>query len=88
MMAALDKARPNLPVKPLPNKKGAAEKEEKTVRGTKAAANSKNAVKKVSVFNSFACVFSNSLSGVALARFHLYFIVICMIIQEDNKLFC
>lgn len=57
VMAALDKARPNLPVKPLPKKAAAAEKEEKAVRGTKAAANSKNAVKKVSVGFLF-CMFA------------------------------
>lgn len=55
-MAALDKARPNLPAKPLPKKSSAtSEREEKTVRGSKAVANSKNAVKKVSL--SFIVVF-------------------------------
>lgn len=75
-MAALDKARPNLPVKPLPKKGAAAsEKEDKAVRGTKAVASSKNAVKKVGVFFNFACVFFNLLSGVAL---ELYFVVKCI----------
>lgn len=45
IMAALEKVRPNLPVKALPKKSGSAEKEDKTVRGTKAAANPKNAIK-------------------------------------------
>ncbi|KRT82537.1 HEAT domain-containing protein [Oryctes borbonicus] len=45
VMAALDKARPNLPLKPLPSKKQAPEKDAKAVRGTKPVANSKNAVK-------------------------------------------
>lgn len=49
-MAALDKARPNLPVKPLPKKTATSDREDKAVRGTKAAANAKNTVKKVSVF--------------------------------------
>lgn len=57
-MAALDKARPNLPVKPLPKKaSAAAEKEDKAVRGTKAVGNAKNAVKKVSVDFIFALRF-------------------------------
>lgn len=43
ILTALEKARPNLPVKPLPTKK--AEKEDKAVRGTKPVANAKNAVK-------------------------------------------
>lgn len=42
--AALEKVRPNLPVKALP-KKSVAEKEEKAVRGTKPVTNSKNAVR-------------------------------------------
>lgn len=54
-MAILEKVRPNLPVKPLPtNKKQSAveNKEDKAVRGTKAVATSKNAVKtKVLSFN-------------------------------------
>ncbi|CAG9764905.1 unnamed protein product [Ceutorhynchus assimilis] len=41
--AALEKARPNLPVKPLPKKASATE--EKTVKGTKPVANKQNAVK-------------------------------------------
>lgn len=45
VMAALEKVRPNLPAKPLPKSKSPPEKEEKAVRGTKPAANSKNAVK-------------------------------------------
>ncbi|KAF5285627.1 hypothetical protein FQR65_LT13108 [Abscondita terminalis] len=44
VVAALDKARPNLPEKPLPKQKQAAV-EDKAVRGTKPVANSKNAVK-------------------------------------------
>ncbi|KAK5643087.1 hypothetical protein RI129_006932 [Pyrocoelia pectoralis] len=44
VVAALDKARPNLPVKPLPKAKQAPP-EDKAVRGTKPVANSKNAVK-------------------------------------------
>lgn len=52
VMAALDKARPNLPVKALPKKSLAPEREDKAVRGTKAVANSKNAVRKVGVFIS------------------------------------
>ncbi|XP_056629748.1 protein mini spindles isoform X2 [Diorhabda sublineata] len=43
VLAALEKVRPNLPVKPLPTKK--AEKEDKAVRGTKPVASGKNAVK-------------------------------------------
>lgn len=63
-MAALDKARPNLPVKPLSKKASAAsEKEDKAVRGTKAVANSKNAVKKVSSF-SISCSTLISLVNV------------------------
>lgn len=53
VVAALDKARPNLPIKPLPTKK-AEPKEEKTVRGTKPVANSKNAVKKPGSANKAA----------------------------------
>ncbi|XP_072383442.1 protein mini spindles [Diabrotica undecimpunctata] len=45
IVAALEKVRPNLPVKPLPTKKQAPEKEDKVVRGTKPVANAKNAVK-------------------------------------------
>lgn len=41
--AALEKARPNLPAKPLPKK--APPPEEKTVKGTKPVANKQNAVK-------------------------------------------
>ncbi|XP_066151261.1 protein mini spindles [Euwallacea fornicatus] len=44
VMTALEKARPNLPTKPLPKKVPIAE--EKTVRGTKAVPNKQNAVKK------------------------------------------
>ncbi|CAH0561278.1 unnamed protein product [Brassicogethes aeneus] len=44
VVSALDEARPNLPVKPLPKKQ--APVEEKAVRGTKPVATSKNAVKK------------------------------------------
>ncbi|RZC32556.1 cytoskeleton-associated protein 5 [Asbolus verrucosus] len=44
IMISLEKVRPNLPVKPLP-KKPTVEKEDKVVKGTKAVANSKNAVK-------------------------------------------
>lgn len=43
VMAALEKARPNLPVKPLPKKASALD--EKTVKGTKPVANKQNAVK-------------------------------------------
>lgn len=61
-MAALDKARPNLPLKPLPKKASAtSEKEDKAVRGTKPVANSKNAVKKVSVTSIFFACFLVSL---------------------------
>lgn len=45
VLAALEKVRPNLPAKPLPKIKALPEKEEKAVRGSKPAANSKNAVK-------------------------------------------
>ncbi|XP_049825977.1 protein mini spindles isoform X2 [Aethina tumida] len=45
IMAALEKVRPNLPVKPLPKKQSPSEKEDKAVRGTKPVANAKNAVK-------------------------------------------
>lgn len=41
--AALERVRPNLPVKALPKKP--VEREDKAVRGTKPAANSKNAVR-------------------------------------------
>uniref|UniRef100_A0A1Y1JZU4 TOG domain-containing protein n=2 Tax=Photinus pyralis TaxID=7054 RepID=A0A1Y1JZU4_PHOPY len=44
VVAALDKARPNLPAKPLPKPKQSSP-EDKAVRGTKPVANSKNAVK-------------------------------------------
>lgn len=44
--AALEKVRPNLPVKALP-KKPSAEREDKAVRGTKPVTNSKNARQKV-----------------------------------------
>lgn len=46
-MGILEKVRPNLPVKPLPTKKPSSSenKEDKTVRGTKAVANSKTIVK-------------------------------------------
>lgn len=44
-MAALDKVRPNLPIKPLPKNKQQAPVEDKAVRGTKPVATSKNAVK-------------------------------------------
>ncbi|XP_025832925.1 protein mini spindles-like [Agrilus planipennis] len=37
IVAALDKARPNLPIKPLPKAKASEEKENKVVRGTKSA---------------------------------------------------
>ncbi|XP_076268302.1 protein mini spindles-like isoform X2 [Rhynchophorus ferrugineus] len=45
VMAALEKARPNLPAKPLPKKSSAPPPEEKVVRGTKPVANKQNAVK-------------------------------------------
>ncbi|KAJ8937292.1 hypothetical protein NQ318_020342 [Aromia moschata] len=45
IIAALEKVRPNLPVKPLPKKQAPPEKEDKAVRGTKAASNSKNTIK-------------------------------------------
>lgn len=46
VMQCLDKARPNLPVKPLPSRKQDEEKPDKVVRGTRPVATSKNAVKK------------------------------------------
>lgn len=46
VMAVLERVRPNMPVKALPKKQSPqVEKEDKAVRGTKAVASSKNAVK-------------------------------------------
>ncbi|KAF7272697.1 hypothetical protein GWI33_014546, partial [Rhynchophorus ferrugineus] len=45
VIVALEKARPNLPAKPLPKKSSAPPPEEKVVRGTKPVANKQNAVK-------------------------------------------
>lgn len=61
-MGVLDKVRPNLPVKPLPDKKPKIEiKEEKVVRGTKPVPNTKNAVKpKVIQLGSIKNILSNN----------------------------
>lgn len=84
MVAALDKARPNLPVKPLPKKQTSqAENGEKSVRGTKPVANSKNAVKKVRLTGMII----NKVSVLFIDRmlfYHPIFVINYIVLNEKN----